>query len=190
MKKTILAALAATAVMASTSALAHDHQEVSYDYVSGDYYKYDLDGGTAEAFSVDGSVSLKEDVFLESGLSRTTSGGSHVKTLGVSLGYAHAIMHDRVDLVGTVGAGHMKFSGNGLDGSENFKAASLGLRTMAMDNLEVRATVNREWSDLGNETLLAAEGKYFLQDNFSLDAGYGYVDGDNKVYTIGASYHF
>jgi hypothetical protein len=175
----------------------------SYDFVKGSYTEFNTPGESPDGYSASFSKSLTGNVFFEGGISRVDDIKVYLDTPStpyypgtvevnetqyfVGAGYAYEVL-PMVDLVGSFGTGHIRYSGD-IEGSLHGQYATAGVRAQVHPKVELGVTARRVWSDF-NDTDYQASARFYLNDRVTLDLGYAYTDSDFDAYQFGLAYHF
>jgi long-subunit fatty acid transport protein len=189
MKLKILALV--TAGMFSTTTLA---AAPVFDYVEAGYMLSDVDGFDSDfdGFSVAGSALVNKQIFVTADFSNVAFVDNigiadidvDVRNFNVGVGYRMELMGSTDGYV-ILGYGHEKveeiatFDGDTIGKftfSEKSPSASIGIRSMVTNEIEIDGKVKSVFFDSGSETAVKLGINYYLDNNISLGTSYEIFD--------------
>jgi hypothetical protein len=160
---------------------------LSWDSVALSYESADFDGEELSGFGLAGSKLVGENIFIE-GSYRSVSDdvdifGSEVDLelyrMSLGLGYRHAIS-TTTDFFGVVSYEDIEadasLQGNSASESENGYGLNVGLRSLVLENVELKGSIG--YLDIADEseTTFSVSGMYHFTEQFSAKVSYTDID--------------
>jgi hypothetical protein len=176
MKRSLIALALAAVLPISAQA-----GEISYSYVEGGYNRADGNGGNADGYFLDGSVSFSDDWYGAASYRKLTNNDLGIDVsldeTVLNLGYRHA-MSDKADFIAEVGYVNIgaDVEGMGSDSSDGYRVAA-GFRGMLAPRFEgnVKAYYTKV-SDLGDgEFGVRVGGVYNVNQTWGIVASYDHA---------------
>ncbi len=180
------------AVFFSVTAMAED---ISYNYVVGGYQRIDLDNGfgldiDGDRFAIGGSFEVGESWFLFAGYGLSDFDfGVELDEISAGVGF-HTAISPSTDFVAEVGFASADISAAGVSVDDNGYAASVGVRSMLSNEVELAAAVTyADIGDFGSDTSVGGSAWYNLSEQFALGLTANAGD-DVTSYGLGARLYF
>jgi opacity protein-like surface antigen len=175
-------ALAVALSVASAGAFA---AAPAWDFVQGSYVITDFDESDfsyePDGFAFSASKLLTDDVFV-------TGEYSMLDMLTLGLGYRYALSQ-RTDLFGIVSYEDVELSGSGQSADEDGFGLQAGVRSMILDNLELRGAIKYIDLDEDDDTSVLVGADYFFSPMFAVGVSYETSD-DLSTFGFNARYNF
>ena len=171
---------------------------INYNYLEGSYQRVELDDGLGDVdgdgYGIAGSVALGESWHLIGGFNGTSFDvlpGIDVDLDELVLGGGfHTSLTSNMDFVANLAYVRLEGSSLGFSIDDDGIGASIGIRAMASQNLELAAALQYiELSDGGNDTTVRGDAWYNFTPNFAVGLNIGAGD-DLLRYGIGARIYF
>ncbi|MCK8103329.1 outer membrane beta-barrel protein [Pseudoalteromonas sp. 2CM36K] len=181
MKMNKAALLLLTTLVASPIALAE--QTPNFNFVSGGYLDADIDGESADGWTIDGSKLVSENVFL-SGQYQTVGDSVNgadfdINWLSAGVGYRTAISSS-TDFYGLLTYENIEleasYAGRSESEDENGYGLSVGLRSMVSESFELDGRLGYVDIDDDSETSISVGARYYINENVSFGANYTSLD--------------
>lgn len=187
MKKLLVATALLSTLGMSSVALANTGP--SHDYISIGYTEFNSENESADGLSLGFQSRVNDTVFFEGNVLKVDDvvDGVDQTFYSLGVGYAHAVNRN-VDLVGSAGTLRINVSGDA-DDTMNGQYVTAGVLAKLNPKVELGVNARRVFSDF-NETDYHVNARYYVNTQFSIDAGYSYTDSDHDAWRFGLSYHF
>jgi opacity protein-like surface antigen len=160
--------------------------DLNYNYLQAGYQRFDFDGASEEfdGYGIGGSFAVGDNWFIDASYGTIDLGaGVDLDTMSVGFGY-HVGISDNADFYGSLSWVRADVSIAGLgSGNEDGYGATIGLRGMVGENVELTGHVN--YSDLGDGadgTTVGAGLLYSFTDNFAVGI---FIDVDEDATAYG-----
>lgn len=207
--KLCVPAAVAAVLFTVNPALANEVQTPSFNHLGGGYTDFDLEGGNIDGFNLLAEYAFSEKLFftakhMDLSDSQAVSMNGNSTAIDSSMEYTHANLgyqfYNTGATVAYVSAGYTRIGVDndiivaneniGNSSSESGWNAQVGVRHLFTNAIEVDASVRHV--DVADESdqEFGVQARYYFKSNFSLFAGYTYMDSDVSAMSIGASYHF
>ncbi|MDX1515550.1 MAG: hypothetical protein R3288_01860 [Woeseiaceae bacterium] len=166
----------------------------SYDYIEGSYQRVELDDSMfdidGDGFGIAGSFEIGDQWHLFAGYD-TTDFDFDVDLDEIVLGGGlHMALSPNLDLVANLAYVRLDASAMGFSVDDDGFGASLGLRALAADRLELAGFIDYvDLDDSGDDTAVRGEAWYLFTDSFALGFSIGAGD-DVTRYGLGARVYF
>lgn len=207
----IAAAVAAGSMMLAAPAMANEMTPPSFDKVGISYVELDVMDESASGFGLQLEKSFNEKVFVS--IEHLDASETYVEDLGaadaafeLSVMLTHANIgyqffqtestitymsagYSRAKATGNVSLSDNSYSDSYSDSDSGWNA-QVGVRSRFTPNFEMDAAVRH--IDIADESdqEFSVSGRYYLESNFSLSAGYTHLDSEMSYLNFGVSYHF
>lgn len=186
-------ALAVALSVASAGAFA---AAPAWDFIQGSYVITDFDESDfsyePDGFAFSGSKLITDDIFItgEYSMQEDDILGIDVDldmlTLGVGYRYA---LSNKTDLFGIVSYEDVEISRTGLSDDEDGFGLQAGVRSMILDNLELRGAIKYIDLDEDDDTSVLVSADYFFSPVFAVGVSYETSD-DLSTFGLNARYNF
>lgn len=179
--------------------------ELTYNQVTAAYVQLnDRDSDfDPNGFLVDGSFLVTENLYIRGNLISVSDSNSflgqgikiEVSSAAAGLGYRMPVS-GQTDAIAEIGVGRSqtKASTGGMSAAENFTGFTVGLGMKHAFNSNFEASVlagyERANKDAGSGVGVDFDGRYKLNDQFHLVAGYSWTDDKVDIFRVGVSYAF
>ncbi len=189
MNRTLLimtAALIASPAMAE--GLSYNYLEAGYQRIELDDSIFDVDG---DGFGIGGSFDLGNDFFVFASYGTADFDfGVDLDELTAGAGY-HAPVGTNTDFVASIAYVRAEADASGFESiDDNGIGASIGLRSMVTDTVEVFGNINYvDLDDSGDETSFSGGAWFNVTDTFAIGVSAGFGD-DTTTYGAGARLYF
>ncbi len=158
--------------------------DLNYNYGQAGYQRIDFDGVSEEfdGYGIGGSFAIGDNWFIDASYGTVDVGaGVDLDTISAGFGY-HVGISDNVDFYGSLSWVRADVSGF-ISGSEDGYGATIGLRGMLSDSVELTGSVS--YVDLGDgadDTTVGAGLLYNFTDNFAVGI---FIDADDDATAYG-----
>ena len=188
----VLIAVMLAAPMLAAPAMA---EGLSYNYLQAGYQRVELDDDfldvDGDGFGIGGSFEIGRNAYVFANYGTADFDfGVDFNELGAGIGY-HMSVGTQTDFVASIGyiRGEAEAPGSPSVDDSGI-AASIGLRSMVTDKLELFGSINyADLDDSGDETSVGAGMWYSVTDAFALGVSAGVGD-DTNSYGLGARLYF
>jgi opacity protein-like surface antigen len=190
-KNLLLTSLLLTTISISSAAMA---KAPSWNNIGLGYINVDIDDTDYEpsGFVLSGSHLLNDNVYVHASYQSAEDDlfgdDLEISTLNLGLGYRHSL-NATTDLFGQVSYLNAEAEYSGQSEDENGYSLAIGVKSMLIDNLEGGISATRVSLDGESETAINVGLSYFINDQFSIGAGYSFAD-DAKTLAVGVKVHF
>ena len=168
---------------------------LNYSYLQGGYQRVELDDDffdvDGDGFGIGGSYDFGNNVFAFAGYSMADFDfGVDVDELNVGVGY-HIGIAERTDFVASIAYVSVEAEASGFGSVDDSGiGASVGLRSMVSDRLELSGSLNYvDLDDSGDDTSISGAAWYDVTDAVAIGANLGFGD-DTTTYGLGARFYF
>lgn len=197
--------------MLAAPAMANETASPSFDKIGVSYVELDILDESASGFGIELEKSFNEKVFIS--IEHLDASETYVEDLGAAdaafelsamlthanIGYQFfqtdttiAYMsagYSRAEATGDVSLSDNSYSDSYSESDSGWNA-QVGVRSRFTRNFEIDAAVRHIDIADGSDQELSVSGRYYLESNFSLSAGYTHIDSDMSHLNFGVSYHF
>jgi hypothetical protein len=160
--------------------------DLNYNYLQAGYQRFDFDGAFEEydGYGIGGSFAVADSWFIDASYGTVDLGaGVDLDTLSAGFGY-HVGIADNMDFYGSLSWVRADVSVAGFgSGSEDGYGATIGLRGMLSDSVELTGSVS--YVDLGDgadDTTVGAGLLYSFTDNVAVGI---FIDADDDATAYG-----
>jgi hypothetical protein len=167
---------------------AAEADELGYTFLQVSLSRAEVDNGPeADGYSFGASAELGERIYAFGSYSHADYDpyfgyDLEVESWTAGVGYHHGVT-DRVSLYGDVGYVDIDLEANIGEASDDGYAASLGLRGLPHERVELAAEVTHTDLDVGrDDTAFSVQALFNLTQAFSLRAGYSTTDDVQSVF--------
>jgi hypothetical protein len=190
-KNIVLTSLLITSLSVSSAVMA---KSPSWNNIGLVYTSVDIDDTDYEpsGFTLSGSHLVSDDVYVYGTYLSVEdyifSTDLEITTLNLGLGYRYAL-NATTDVFGQISYLNAEAKADGLSEDENGYSLAIGIKSMLTDNVEGIIGASRDSLDGESETSLSLGLSYFVNEKFSIGAGYTFAD-DAKILNVGVKFHF
>ncbi len=168
---------------------------LSYNYLEGGYQRIDLDDDVfdidGDGFGIGGSFELGRNAFMFASYGTADFDfGIDLDELSAGVGY-HVPVGTNTDFVASIAYVRAEADASGFGSVDDSGiGASIGLRSMVTDTVEVFGNINYvDLDDSGDETSFTGGAWFNVTDTFALGVSAGFGD-DTTTYGAGARLYF
>lgn len=186
MKNLLVSAALLTLGLSGTSSA---NEGPKWTFVQAGYLQADIEDTNIEptGFGIGGSHLVGENVLLVGQYSTISDDifgiDVDLNSLSLGLGYKHSVT-SVTDVYTVLSYEYVEFEGGGGSVDENGYGATVGIRSMVNNNIELSASMKYIDIDGESDTAVGVAAYYYITPQFAVSAGYSVAD---DVDTIGLS---
>ncbi len=180
-----------TAALLATPAIADG---LDYNYLEGGYQRIELDDDffdvDGDGFGIGGSFEVGDNAFVFGSYGTADFDfGIDFNELTAGVGY-HVPVGTNTDFVASIAYVRAEAEASGIDIDDNGIGASIGLRSMVTDTVEVFGNINYvDLDDSGDDTSFSGGAWFNVTETFALGVSAGFGD-DTTTYGASARLYF